>query len=221
MNQSEIALSMRATIQRLRILPVIAIDRVNDILPLADALDRGGLPIAEITLRTDAGLEAIAKLSTRNDFVVGAGTVHSVEQAKMVADAGAKFVVSPGFNPKTVQWCLDHQMPIYPGVSCPTDLETALEFRLEVVKFFPAEQIGGVKMLQALQAPYGNVRFIPTGGISAANLKTYLDLPSVIACGGSWMVKADLINSGNFSEVQRLTAEAVASSEGRPPSNVT
>lgn len=221
MNQSEIALSTQATIQRLRILPVIAIDRVDDVSPLADALDRGGLPIAEITLRTDAGLEAIAKLSTRNDFVVGAGTVHSVEQAKKVADAGAKFVVSPGFNPKTVQWCLDHQIPIYPGVSCPTDLETALEFGLEVVKFFPAEQIGGVKMLQALQGPYGNIRFIPTGGISAANLKTYLDLPSVIACGGSWMVKADLINSGNFSEVQRLTAEAVASSEGRPPSNVT
>jgi len=221
MNPSEIALSTQATIQRLRILPVIAIDRVDDVAPLADALDRGGLPIAEITLRTDAGLEAIAKLSTRNDFVVGAGTVHSVEQAKKVADAGAKFVVSPGFNPKTVQWCLDHQMPIYPGVSCPTDLETAMEFGLEVVKFFPAEQIGGVKMLQALQGPYGNIRFIPTGGISAANLKTYLDLPSVIACGGSWMVKADLINSGNFSEIQRLTAEAVASSEGRPPSNVT
>ena len=212
---------MQAIIQRLRIIPVIAIDRIDDVSSLADALDRGGLPIAEITLRTDAGLEAIAKLSTRNDFVVGAGTVHSVEQAKKVADAGAKFVVSPGFNPKTVQWCLDHQMPIYPGVSCPTDLETALEFGLEVVKFFPAEQIGGVKMLQALQGPYGNIRFIPTGGISATNLKTYLDLPSVIACGGSWMVKADLIKSRNFSEVQRLTAEAVASSEGRPPSNVT
>ena len=220
MNQSEIALSMQAIIQRLRIIPVIAIDRVDDVSPLADALDRGGLPIAEITLRTDAGLEAIAKLSTRNDFVVGAGTVHSVEQAKKVADAGAKFVVSPGFNPKTVQWCLDHQMPIYPGVSCPTDLETALEFGLEVVKFFPAEQIGGVKMLQALQGPYGNIRFIPTGGISATNLKTYLDLPSVIACGGSWMVKADLIKSRNFSEVQRLRAEAVASSQRKPPSTV-
>ncbi|TWU42385.1 bifunctional 4-hydroxy-2-oxoglutarate aldolase/2-dehydro-3-deoxy-phosphogluconate aldolase [Novipirellula artificiosorum] len=183
MNHSEIALATQATIQRLRILPVIAIERVDDVSPLADALDRGGLPIAEITLRTDAGLEAIAKLSTRNEFVVGAGTIHSVEQAKMVADAGAKFVVSPGFNPRTVQWCLDHQMPIYPGVSFPTDLETALEFGLEVVKFFPAEQLGGVKMIQALQGPYGNIRFIPTGGISAANLKTYLDLPSVIACG--------------------------------------
>lgn len=205
---------MQATIQRLRILPVIAIDRVDDVSPLADALEKGGLPIAEITLRTDAGIGAIAKLSTRDDFVVGAGTVHSVEQAKMVADAGAKFVVSPGINPKTVQWCLDHRMPIYPGVSCPTDLETAIEFGLEVVKFFPAEQLGGVAMLKALQGPYSNIRFIPTGGISASNLKTYLDLPSVIACGGSWMVKADLINSGSFAEVQRLTAEAVASSEG-------
>jgi 2-dehydro-3-deoxyphosphogluconate aldolase/(4S)-4-hydroxy-2-oxoglutarate aldolase len=153
-------------------------------------------------------------LAVRSDFVVGAGTVHSVDQAKQVADAGAKFVVTPGFNPKTVQWCLDHSMPIYPGVSSPTDLETAIEFGLEVVKFFPAEQLGGVKMLTALQGPYSEIRFIPTGGINSTNLSDYLSLPSVVACGGSWMVKADLINAGNFDEVQRLAAEAVAALNG-------
>ena len=193
-----------------KIIPVVAIHQASDANPLADALAAGGLGVAEITLRTAAGLEAISNLAARSDFVVGAGTVHSVEQAKQVADAGAKFVVTPGFNPKTVQWCLDHSMPIYPGVSSPTDLETAIEFGLEVVKFFPAEQLGGVKMLKALQGPYSEIRFIPTGGINSANLNGYLGLPSVVACGGSWMVKADLITAGNFNEVQRLTAEAVA-----------
>jgi 2-dehydro-3-deoxyphosphogluconate aldolase/(4S)-4-hydroxy-2-oxoglutarate aldolase len=197
-------------IETWKIIPVVAIHRAHDAEPLVEALAAGGLPVAEITLRTDAGLEAIAKLSGRADFVVGAGTVHSVDQAKQVADAGAKFVVSPGFNPKTVQWCLDHSMPIYPGVSSPTDLETAMGFGLEVVKFFPAELIGGVKMLKALQGPFGDLRFIPTGGINSTNLSDYLSLPCVVACGGSWMVKADLINAGRFDEVQRLTAEAVA-----------
>ncbi|MCM2369117.1 bifunctional 4-hydroxy-2-oxoglutarate aldolase/2-dehydro-3-deoxy-phosphogluconate aldolase [Aporhodopirellula aestuarii] len=202
---------MTENIEKLRIVPVVAIDSADDALPLADALSQGGLPIAEITLRTEAGLEAISKLSSQYGFLVGAGTVHSVDQAKQVADVGAKFVVSPGFNPKTVQWCLDNSMPIFPGVSSPTDLETALEFGLSVVKFFPAEQIGGVKMLKALQGPYGGIRFIPTGGISAANLSEYLALPSVVACGGSWMVKPELIRNKQFDEIARLTREAMAS----------
>ena len=120
-------------------------------------------------------------------------------------------MVSPGFNPKTVQWCLDQSVPIYPGVSSPTDLESAIELGLNVVKFFPAEQIGGVKMIEALQGPYGDMHFIPTGGINAANLKSYLNLRSVVACGGSWMVKSDLLDAGRFDEVERITAEAVAS----------
>ena len=196
-------------ISKSKILPVVAIHDVNDADSLADALSGAGLPIAEITLRTSSGLRAIARLSERDAFVVGAGTVHSVDQAKQVADAGAKFVVTPGFNPKTVQWCLEHSLPVYPGVSSPTDLETALEFGLDVVKFFPAEQIGGVKMLRTLEGPYGDIRFIPTGGINLANLTDYLRLPSVVACGGSWMVKSSLIAEGRFDEVQRLTTEAI------------
>ncbi|TWT79411.1 putative KHG/KDPG aldolase [Planctomycetes bacterium CA13] len=195
-------------IAKLRIIPVVAIQSVEDAVPLANSLSIGGLPVAEITLRTPAGLASIAALASRPDFLVGAGTVHSVDQAKQVADAGARFVVSPGLNPKTVQWCLDKQMPVFPGISSPTDLEMALDLGLKVVKFFPAEQIGGVKMLKALQGPYGEIRFIPTGGISESNLADYLALPSVIACGGSWMVKSDMINSGRFGEIERLTAEA-------------
>jgi 2-dehydro-3-deoxyphosphogluconate aldolase/(4S)-4-hydroxy-2-oxoglutarate aldolase len=194
-----------------KIVPVVAINRVSDALPLANALSEAGLPVAEITLRTEAGLGAISAVADLPDFTVGAGTVHTADQAKAVADAGAKFVVTPGFNPKTVQWCLDNNMPIYPGVSSPTDLESAIEFGLEVVKFFPAERIGGIPMIKALQGPYGDIRFIPTGGINASNLKDYLSLPSVVACGGSWMVKGDLISGGQFDEIIELTKEALAS----------
>ena len=148
-------------IESWRILPVVAIKKVDDALPLADALTAGGLPVAEITLRTEAGLAAIASLADRDGFVVGAGTVHTAEQAKQVADAGAKFVVTPGFNRKTVQWCLDHSMPIFPGVSSPTDLETAIEFGLEVVKFFPAELIGGAPMIKALAGTLRRYSFHP------------------------------------------------------------
>ena len=197
-------------IESWRILPVVAIKKVEDALPLADALTAGGLPVAEITLRTEAGLAAISSLADRDGLVVGAGTVHSVDQAKQVADAGAKFVVTPGFNPKTVQWCLDHSMPVFPGVSSPTDLETAIEFGLKVVKFFPAELIGGAPMIKAMQGPYGDIRFIPTGGINANNISDYLKLPSVVACGGSWMVKSDLIDEGKFDEIESLTRTAVS-----------
>ncbi len=197
-------------IAKLRIIPVVAIESATDALPLADALTAGGLPVAEITLRTDAAIDAISALATRGAFLVGAGTVHSVDQARQVSDAGAKFVVSPGFNGKTVQWCLDHQLPIFPGISSPTDLETALEFGLKVVKFFPAEPLGGVKMIQALAGPFSGIQFIPTGGISADNLKDYLKLSCVLACGGSWMVKSSLLNAGRFDEITRLSAEAVA-----------
>ncbi len=194
-----------------KIVPVVAIQRQSDAKPLADALSAGGLPVAEVTLRTDAGLAAISSLADRANFTVGAGTVHTADQAKQVVDAGAKFIVTPGFNPRTVKWCVDHSIPIYPGVSSPTDLESAIEFGLTVVKFFPAERIGGIPMLKALQGPYGDIRLIPTGGINASNLKDYLSLPSVLACGGSWMVKSDLIADGKFDEIQRLTTEALAS----------
>ena len=194
-------------IEDLRVVPVVAIENAADADPLGDALVHGGLPCAEVTLRTDAALSAIQSLANRTDMLVGAGTVHSVDQARSVVDAGARFVVTPGFNVKTVSWCIDHGVPVFPGTSSPTDLELALELGLDVVKFFPAEAMGGVGTLKAFHGPYGSIRFMPTGGISTANLKEYLNLPFVIACGGSWMVKSDLITDGRFDEVTRLTRE--------------
>lgn len=194
----------------LKIIPVVAIEKLEKTEPLADSLESGGLPVAEITLRTDAGLSAIKKLASRSNFLVGAGTVHSAEQARQVTEAGAKFVVTPGFNPRTVQWCVDNDVPVFPGVSSPTDLETAIEFGLQVVKFFPAELVGGVPMLNAFQGPYGGMRFIPTGGIGTHNLQSYLSLKNVVACGGSWMVKSDLIAQGNFDTIEKLTADAIS-----------
>ena len=141
-------------IEDLKVVPVVAIESVDDAERLADALTAGGIPCAEITLRTEAGLAAIKALSSRTDFLVGAGTVNNAAQAAAVADAGAKFLVAPGFNPNTVKWCVDNNMPVFPGTSSPTDLEMALEFGLDVVKFFPAEAMGGVKMLKAFHGPY-------------------------------------------------------------------
>ncbi len=202
--------TMTEQLERLKIIPVVAIDEVEQAEPLAAALTDGGLPVAEITLRTNAGLGAISRLAKRKGFLVGAGTVHSVDQAKQVADAGARFVVTPGFNARTVQWCLDNDIPIFPGVSSPTDLEMAIELGLEVVKFFPAERIGGIPMIRALQGPYGDIRFVPTGGINTDNVSDYLSLPSVVACGGSWMVKSDLIAAGAFDKITEITRNAMA-----------
>ena len=191
-------------LQSLRLIPVIALQRVEDAEPLADALCAGGLPCAEITLRTDAALKIIRVLANRDDFLLGAGTVHSAEQAETAVEAGARFVVTPGFNPRTVKWCQENEVPVFPGIATPTDLELALEHGLEIVKFFPAETLGGVPTLKAFSGPYGDVQFIPTGGINAGNLADYLALPSVLACGGSWMVKA-----GDWEETTRLTTEAL------------
>jgi len=176
-------------IEDLKVVPVVAIENLDDADRLADALTAGGIPCAEITLRTDAGLAAI--------------------QAAAVIDAGAKFVVAPGFNPKTVSKCIEKNVPIFPGTSSPTDLEQALEFGLEIVKFFPAEAMGGVKTLKAFHGPYRKIRFMPTGGVSMANLLDYLSLPYVIGCGGSWMAKGDLIAAGRFDEITRMAAETV------------
>ena len=193
----------------LKIIPVVALDSADDAEPLANALIAGGLPVAEITLRTAAALDAIRSLRDRNDILIGSGTVHSAAQAEASVEAGAKFVVTPGFNPRTVAWCVENNVPVFPGISSPTDLESALEHGLEVVKFFPAETLGGVKTLKAFSGPYGDMKFIPTGGIGAGNLGEYLSLACVVACGGSWMVKPSLFADGNFDEVSRLTHEAV------------
>ena len=191
-------------LQALQLIPVVALERAADAEPLADALCAGGLPCAEITLRTEAALDSLRALAGREEFLLGAGTVHSAEQAAAAVDAGAQFVVTPGFNPRTVMWCRENQIPVFPGIATPTDLELALEHGVQTVKFFPAETLGGVNTLKAFSGPYGQMRFIPTGGIHAGNLADYLALPSVLACGGSWMVKA-----GDWAATTRLTTEAV------------
>ena len=198
------------SLEKLRVIPVVALEDADKAEPLADALCAGGLPCVEITLRTETALESIRALSGRDDLLLGAGTVHGSEQARAAVEAGARFIVTPGFNPKTVAWCLENEVPVFPGTSSPTDLEMALDFGLKIVKFFPAEAIGGVKTLKAFSGPYRTLRFIPTGGISPVNLVDYLALPQVVACGGSWMVKQDLLDGEHFDEVTQLASEAVS-----------
>ena len=205
---------MSTILQQLGILglvPVVAIDRAADAPKLGRALLAGGLPCAEITFRTAAAADAIRLMAAEcPDVLVGAGTVLTVEQAGQAVAAGAKFIVSPGFDPDVVDWCLAHKVPITPGVATPTEVGLALKKGVTVQKFFPAEAIGGVKALKAIAAPYGGVKFIPTGGISANNLGDYLSLPMVHACGGSWMVKKQLISAGEFDKITDLAAEAMA-----------
>lgn len=204
---------MNAVLEKLSkigIVPVVKIDRVEDAVPLAKALCAGGLPCAEVTFRTDAAAGAI-KAMTENfpDMCVGAGTVLNAAQVDAAIEAGSQFIVSPGFNPKTVKYCLEKGVPITPGTSSPTEIEQAIEMGLEVVKFFPAEQSGGLAKIKAMAAPYVNMKFMPTGGINAKNLTSYLDFNKIIACGGSWMVPGDLINAGEWDKIEQLTREAV------------
>lgn len=197
-------------ISKIGIVPVVKIDRAEDALPLAKALCAGGLPCAEVTFRTDAAAEAI-RIMTENfpEMCVGAGTVLNAAQVDAAVEAGARFIVSPGFNPKTVQYCIERRIPVTPGISSPSEIEQAIEMGLQVVKFFPAEQSGGLAKIKAMAAPYVNMKFMPTGGINAKNLTTYLDFDRIIACGGSWMVPGDLINAGEWDKIEELTREAV------------
>ena len=196
--------------QKLGIIPVVVIDDAKDAVPLAKALCEGGLPVAEVTFRTDAAEEAIRQMAEAYpEMLVGAGTVLTTEQVDRAVAAGAKFIVSPGLNPKVVKYCQEKNVPITPGTARPTDIEMALELGLEVVKFFPAEQNGGLPMIKAMAAPYTKVKFMPTGGINAKNLKSYLDFDKIIACGGSWMVPKDLVAAGDFEAIKNLTREAV------------
>ncbi len=192
------------------LVPVVAIERAEDALKLGNALVEGGLPCAEITFRTAAAEAVIRELTTHlPQMLVGAGTVLSVEQAERAVAAGARFIVTPGFDPAVVDWCLANQVPVTPGVLTPTEINLALAKRLTILKFFPAEAMGGIKVLKAIGAPYSMVKFIPTGGISEYNLADYLSLPMVFACGGSWLVERKLINEGKFAEITRLTQAAV------------
>ena len=196
-------------IGKLKLVPVVAIDDPEAAAPLGEALLAGGLPIAEITFRTSAAEASIRAIAKQQGMLVGAGTVLNPDTAKRAVDAGARFIVSPGFNPKTVRWCLDNKVPITPGIATPTDIEMALDHGLNVVKFFPAEALGGIKTLQAFAAPFGMMRFMPTGGITPENLEKYLAFPKVIACGGSWMATKELIAGKQFDKITAMTRDAV------------
>lgn len=196
-------------IKEIGIVPVIVLEDAKDALPLVEALTEGGLPCAEVTFRTAAAEDSIRAISQAYpEMLVGAGTVLTTEQVDRAVAAGAKFIVSPGFNPRIVQYCQEKGVPITPGCSSPTDIEQALEHGLKVVKFFPAEQLGGLAMIKALAGPYVDVSFMPTGGINAGNVKDYLAYNRILACGGSWMVKGDLIKAGDFQRITELVKEA-------------
>lgn len=203
-------MDMNEQIEKTGIVPVVVLNDAADAEPLAKALCDGGLPCAEVTFRTDAAEESIKKMvKAFPNMLVGAGTVLTTEQVDRALGAGAKFIVSPGLNPTTVEYCQKKGVPIYPGISNAGQVETALSLGLKVVKFFPAENLGGISMIKALAAPFPMLRFMPTGGINADNLNSYLDFDKVIACGGSWMVKSDLVKAKQFDKIRELTEEAV------------
>ena len=198
------------TLEDLRVVPVITIESGDQAVDLADALVAGNLPLMDITFRSDAAAEAIRRVrAERPEVTVGAGTVLTTDQVDSAVDAGAQFIVAPGFNPTVVDHCLKKGVPMAPGVATPSEIEWALERGLNLLKFFPAEQAGGVKYIKAISAPYRGVRFMPTGGITPENLQDYLSVPSILACGGSWMVKLALIQAGEFDTITRLAGEAV------------
>ncbi len=195
--------------KKIGIVPVVVLDDAKDAKALGQALCEGGLPCAEVTFRTAAAEESIRIMAKEfPDMLVGAGTVLTTEQVDRAVAAGAKFIVSPGFNPKVVAYCLEKGIPITPGTQTPSEMEQALEMGLKVVKFFPAEPAGGLKMIKAVAAPYVSLSFMPTGGISAENVRDYLKYDRIIACGGSWMVKKDLITAGDFAKITEKVREA-------------
>jgi 2-dehydro-3-deoxyphosphogluconate aldolase/(4S)-4-hydroxy-2-oxoglutarate aldolase len=198
-------------IEKTGVIPVVVINDVEDAEPLAQALCEGGLPCAEVTFRTAAAEESIRKMTDiYPDMLIGAGTVLTTEQVDRAVAAGAKFIVSPGFDPEVVDYCILKQIPVFPGCITPSEVAQAVKRGLKVVKFFPAAQFGGVSTIQALTAPYVGLKFMPTGGVNAKNLADYLQCKSIIACGGSWMVKSDLIKAGEFEKIKDMTKEAVS-----------
>lgn len=205
---------MQEQLQKFGVVPVVVLNNAKDALLLAKALIEGGLPCAEVTFRTEAAEESIRKMAEKYpEMLVGAGTVLTIEQVDRAVNAGAKFIVSPGFDPEIVDYCLSREIPIFPGCVTPSEVAQAVKRGLKVVKFFPAEQYGGVSTIKALAAPYTMVRFMPTGGVSIKNLKDYLSCDKIIACGGSWMVKGDLIEAGEFDKIREMTKEAVTLAE--------
>ena len=201
---------MNDKIKSFGVIPVVVLENAEDAKPLAEALVKGGLPVAEVTFRTAAAKESIRIMSENYpDMLVGAGTVLSVSQVDEAVEAGAKFIVTPGFDEEVVDYCLSKDIPVFPGVITPTEVTMAVKKGLKVVKFFPASQFGGLKTIKALSAPFGMVKFMPTGGIDASNLSEYLSSDKIVACGGSWMVKGDLVKAKEFDKIEALTKEAV------------
>lgn len=197
-----------------RIVPVVKLERAEDALLLAEALLDGGLPVAEITFRTDAAEKAIRLIKNKYpDMLCGAGTIINVRQAEQAVEAGASFLVSPGFSEEVTEYALEKQIPILPGCCTPAEIMKALEYGIKVVKFFPAKQYGGLDTIKALAAPFPGLKFMPTGGVSAENLQEFLRNDVIYACGGSWMVTSELIRKGQFEKIAELTKEAVRLSQ--------
>lgn len=206
----ETSTDVLARIRALRIVPVIVIDDAADAVPLGAALSEGGLACAEVTFRTPNAAEAIRRMvGELPNMLVGAGTVLTPEQAGRARDAGARFIVAPGFSPAVVDYCLEREIPVYPGVCTPTEIEMALGRGLKVLKFFPAEAAGGLAFLKAVAAPYVGLEFMPTGGINAENLPSYLAFNRVVACGGSWMAPNDWIAQKRFDQIRAETQRAM------------
>ncbi|MBY8172385.1 bifunctional 4-hydroxy-2-oxoglutarate aldolase/2-dehydro-3-deoxy-phosphogluconate aldolase [Vibrio fluvialis] len=200
-------MTLEQRLQQIKIVPVIAINDAAHAVPLAKVLVEHGLPCAEVTFRTDAAQESIRLMrDAYPELLIGAGTVLTTQQVDQAISAGADFIVSPGLNPTTVRYCQQRGIAIVPGVNNPSLVEQAMELGLKTLKFFPAEPSGGVAMLKALSAVYP-VQFMPTGGVNPRNVADYLAIPSVVACGGTWMVPSDLMDSGNWDEIARLVRE--------------
>lgn len=195
--------------EKLGVVPVVVLEDAKDAVPLATALVEGGLPCAEVTFRTEAVEESIRLMTEQfPEMLVGAGTVLTVEQVDAAVGAGAKFIVSPGFDAEIVDYCLKNQIPVFPGCISPSEVAQAVKRGLKVVKFFPAEPAGGISMIKAMAAPYTGLKFMPTGGINAKNLEEYLSSDKIVCCGGSWMVKGELVKNGEFNKIRQLTEEA-------------
>lgn len=206
--------SIEERFAELKVVPVVVLNDVKDAAPLAKALVEGGLPCAEVTFRTDAAAESIRIMTEAYpDMLVEAGTVLTTEQVDRAVEAGAKFIVSPGFDPEIVDYCIGKNVPVFPGCISPSEVAQAVKRGLKIVKFFPAEQSGGLAMIKAMAAPYNMLKFMPTGGINTKNLKEYLACDKILCCGGSWMVKGDMVEAGEFDKIQKLTEEARALAE--------
>ena len=197
-------------LERLKVIPIVTMEDARHAEPVAEALVRGGLPCAEVTFRTDAALEVITSMSRTGDLLVGAGTVLDVDQAEAAMDAGAQFIVTPGLHYAVVDYCIERNIPLSPGVATASEIAWAYDRGLRLVKFFPAETMGGAAGLKALCAPYRMMKFIPTGGINPSNVRSYLENPQVVACGGSWVAAGGLYESGDYGKVEQAAREAVS-----------